>query len=194
MTKRTSGMDRLPQAAVDREVALSHLSPAKSRDDDRAARAKAVRNIWPQRLAHRSCNRRRISRIAPERVGRIEIVDEGGDPRDDDRRSARHRLEHAQTKAFLDRSEDQRRGQAVEPGHVSVGHRAEQRNGRCSFPELCQFEAESSLVGMMIEQARASRNDEARGGVGAMNLDKSLKDADRVLARLDAADREKHWT
>jgi hypothetical protein len=44
----------------------------------------------------------------------------------------------------------------------------------------------------MVEQACAPGNDEVCVGVCAMNLDKSLKDADRVLARLDAADREKH--
>ena len=49
--------------------------------------------------------------------------------------------------------------------------------------------AESGLIGMMIEQARAACDDEARVGLGAMNLDEGLKNADRVLARLDAADR-----
>ncbi len=44
----------------------------------------------------------------------------------------------------------------------------------------------------MIEQACAARNDEPRVGVCAMNLRESLKNAGRVLARLDAAYREKH--
>jgi hypothetical protein len=43
----------------------------------------------------------------------------------------------------------------------------------------------------MIEQACAPGDDEARVGVGAMNLGEGLKDADRVLAPLDAAG-EKH--
>jgi hypothetical protein len=45
---------------------------------------------------------------------------------------------------------------------------------------------------MMIEQARAPRNDQTRIGPGAMNLDKGLKNAGRVLARLDAAHTEEH--
>ena len=44
----------------------------------------------------------------------------------------------------------------------------------------------------MIEQARAACNDETRVGPGAMNLDEGLKNAGRVFARLDAADRQKH--
>src|SRR5580704_5530336 len=118
MTKRISGMDGLPQTSIDRQVACGDLPPAKSRGDDWAARAKRVRNVRPQRLAHRSCDRRRIGWVAPERVGRLEIIDKGSDPRNDDRRSARHRLEHAQTEAFLDRSENERGGQAVKSRHV----------------------------------------------------------------------------
>jgi hypothetical protein len=45
---------------------------------------------------------------------------------------------------------------------------------------------------MMIEQARAPRNDQTRIGPGAMNLDKGLKNAGRVPARLDAAHTEEH--
>src|SRR5580692_8657121 len=99
--KRISGMDRLPQTAIDRQMALSDVSPAKPRGDHRAARAKRVRNVRPQRLAHRSCDRRRIGWVAPERVGRLEIIDKGRDPRNDDRRSAGHRLENAKAEAFL---------------------------------------------------------------------------------------------
>ena len=44
----------------------------------------------------------------------------------------------------------------------------------------------------MIEQACAPRNNEARVGTGAMNFGKGLKNAGRVLARLDAADRQKY--
>src|ERR1700733_10107394 len=44
----------------------------------------------------------------------------------------------------------------------------------------------------MIEQACPARDDEARVGPGAMNLGKGLKNAGRVLARLNAAYREKH--
>ena len=44
----------------------------------------------------------------------------------------------------------------------------------------------------MIEQARAAGNDQARVGPRAMNLGEGLKNANRVLARLDASDRQKH--
>ena len=134
-----------------------------------------------------------VGRIAPERVGRIEIIDEGSDPRDHNRRSAGHRLEHAEAKALLDRSEHQRGGQPIEPWHVGIGDGAEQRNRRGPFPQRSQLPAESGLIGMMIEQARAACDDEARVGPGAMNLGEGLKNAGRVLARLDAADRQKHW-
>ena len=133
-----------------------------------------------------------FGRIAPERVGRIEIIDEGSDPRDHNRSSAGHCLEHAEAKALLDRSEDKRGGQPIESWHVGIGDRAEQRNRRGPFPQCGQFPAESGLIGMMIEQARAPCDDEARVGPGAMNFDEGLKNAGRVFARLDAADRQKH--
>ena len=176
-------------ASGDRPADGARRRPASQTARRRPGRAREERSRCPGAAIVASLLRSMTNR--PDRTRarrRIEIIDEGRDPRDDNRRAAGHRLEHAEAKALLDRSEDKRGRQAVERRHVAIGDGAEQRTDGGPFAQLCQFAAESRLIGMMIEQARAARNDEARVRVGAMDLDKSLKDADRVLALLNAAD------
>ena len=149
---RASGCESASQAwaasasaSIGRQMRVRGAAPVVARCDREAARNEDIAPRRVQSGHHRVRDRRRIVGIAPDDVAVAEIFGERRDARGHHRHAARHRLQHDEAEAFLDRGKHQRIRGAVERRASAPGaaDRCESRL-RCGRPLAASAAANSA--------------------------------------------------